>query len=62
MLTNKEYLDECGQVCPHCSSINLSGDHVQIDAGSAWQDITCDDCGKEWQDTYTLTGFASTNK
>jgi hypothetical protein len=47
MITNQEYIDNYGTQCPHCGSTNLSGDHVQIDAGSAWQDITCDDCGKD---------------
>jgi transposase-like protein len=61
-MTNQEYLDHGGTKCPHCGSLNLTGDHVQVDAGTAWQDIICDDCGKEWQDTYTLTGFADTNK
>lgn len=62
MQTNQEYIDHGGTKCPYCGSYNLSGDHVQVDAGSAWQDVTCGDCGKEWQDTYTLTGYADTNK
>ena len=60
--TNHEYIDNGGTLCPYCRSYNIAGDHIQVDAGSAWQDVRCDDCGKEWQDTYTLTGFADTNK
>jgi hypothetical protein len=62
MQTNQEYINNGGTLCPYCRSYNISGDHIQVDAGSAWQDVRCDDCGKEGQDTYTLTGFADTNK
>ena len=61
-MTNQEYLDNCGTKCPYCGSHDITGGAVQIEAGSAWQDVICNSCDKEWQDTYTLTGFADTNK
>lgn len=60
--TQEMYLDEGGTRCPFCGSHDITGDDVNIDAGSAWQDVFCNDCSSEWQDTYTLTGYATTNK
>lgn len=62
MQTNQEYIDNGGTRCPHCNSYDIEGQEINIDAGSVWQDVICNHCGKEWQDTYTLTGYASTNK
>ena len=56
------YIDEGGTRCPFCGSHDITGDEVNIDAGTAWQDVFCNDCSEEWQDTYTLTGYATTNK
>jgi len=60
--TNAEYLAHGGTQCPFCGSYDITGDEVNIDAGSAWQDVFCNDCPAEWQDTYNLTGYATTNK
>ena len=62
MQTNQQYIDNGGTQCPYCNSHDIEGQEVNIDAGSAWQDVTCNHCGQQWQDTYTLTGYASTNK
>lgn len=62
MQTNQEYIDQGGTKCPYCNSYDIEGQEINIDAGSVWQDVICHQCGQEWQDTYTLTGFASTNK
>ena len=61
-MTNAEYLDEGGTVCPFCKSHDIQGQEINIDAGSAWQDVNCNQCSQDWQDTYTLTGYATTNK
>jgi hypothetical protein len=60
--TNAEYLAHGGTQCPFCGSRDTAGDEVNIEAGSAWQDRFCNDCSADWQDTYTLTGYATTNK
>ena len=61
-LSNDEYVAEGGTRCPYCGGIDIQGQEVNIDAGQAWQDVICNTCGHEWQDTYTLTGYATTNK
>ena len=41
--------------CPFCKSKDIEGGHVEIDYKSAWQEISCNVCHKEWTDIYTLT-------
>lgn len=50
----EKYIAQGGVRCPYCGSEDLDGGSVQIDRGTASQDITCLDCGKEWEDTYVL--------
>ena len=61
MMTEKEYINEGGTKCPECDSIDISGGIVEVDAGGAWQDVSCAECGATWQDIYTLTSFDITN-
>ena len=37
-------------------------DHVEIDNGSAWQEVKCDSCKATWQDVYKLTGYDNLEK
>jgi len=54
------YLSVRGVRCPVCKDTNLrSTDDVQTDAGIAWQAVTCDNCGAQWEDLYDLTGVRS---
>jgi hypothetical protein len=57
MLTNgkkKKYLADGGVRCPFCRSENISGGFVEVDGGSAYQEIGCIDCDKAWVDIYDL--------
>lgn len=51
----KKYLKEGGVNCPFCGSEDIEGGHIDIDAGGAWQHITCLNCEKRWNDMYVLT-------
>lgn len=56
-LTNEEYLKDSDQ-CPFCRSRNICGtSSLGAEAGEAWQNISCNDCGKQWQDIYKMTGY-----
>jgi len=60
MLTSKEYAEKLGRFCPQCGSEDdIEGNQVEIDAGGAWQEISCLGCGATWDDVYVLTGFAN---
>ncbi len=41
--------------CPYCGSENISGDPFDYDA--LGQKVTCNDCDKEWWDTYKFMGI-----
>jgi len=51
-----QYLSNNGAMCPFCQSDNIEGDTLQSD-GDVWQNVRCLDCGREWQDIYTLTAI-----
>ena len=50
-----EYISSGGIKCPVCGDWDITGGSVQIDAGVAWQDVSCSNCDYEWTDIYTLT-------
>ena len=42
-------------LCPHCGSNDISGGFIEVDGDSAWQEVSCSTCEKEWRDVYKLT-------
>lgn len=50
----KKYVAQGGVRCPVCNSENIEGSSIEVDAGGAYQEMTCTDCGEEWQDVYRL--------
>jgi transcription elongation factor Elf1 len=40
--------------CIICDSDNIEGGSVDVDAGGATQEITCNNCGAYWHDLYVL--------
>lgn len=56
-MNNEEYLAAGGNKCPNCSSDNIEGGGVDVDAGHCAQQVTCNDCDAAWVDVYHLTGF-----
>jgi hypothetical protein len=58
MITSKEYIDRHGLVCPFClTEDSLSGEEVNIEAGAAFQEVSCHKCDSRWVDNYSLTSF-----
>lgn len=56
-LTNKEYVASNGSKCPFCGHTYITGGPVDIDGGTACQEITCQECHRSWYDEYQLTGY-----
>ena len=56
-MTDKEYVRQCGAICPSCRSSQIDGGHIEVDGSSAWQEITCFECGATWTDVYELVGY-----
>ncbi len=49
-----EYLKTGGVFCPFCKSHDIEGSSVEINEGTAQQDVSCVSCGGAWQDGYRL--------
>lgn len=41
--------------CPFCKSKDLDARMFNADGESAWRDVACCGCNREWRDVYTLT-------
>ena len=56
LMTDEEYVAAKGTKCPSCRSTNLVGNPVEIDGGTATQNMICGDCFTTWTDLYRLVG------
>jgi len=59
-MSDKEYVSAMGLVCPFCLSKNVTAE--DWNGETATQDVSCEDCGKSWWETYELTGFGFCNE
>ncbi|MFK3740918.1 hypothetical protein [Massilia sp. TN1-12] len=59
-MTEVEYASIGGSCCPYCKSTQIAGGSVDVNAGGAYQEVSCGACDKEWTDTYALTGYQET--
>lgn len=50
----REYIDCRGTHYPFCRSSEIEAGTVEADGDSAWPRVTCEECGKEWQDVFYL--------
>ena len=53
----RAYVAGGGIRCPYCRDDDISGGPVEVEAGGAWQEVTCSGCGAAWRDVYTLAGL-----
>ena len=58
-VSQEEYLNRKGAICPSCQSSTLSVkyDVPEIGIGNGFQTAKCKQCGAEWQDNYELSGY-----
>lgn len=57
VMTSEQYVATRGCYCPNCGSEEMDNSSVQIDAGDAWQPMTCLECGATWNDVFKLIGY-----
>lgn len=57
-LNSGEYVKRSGAHCPNCESANIEADG-DINSDGDWMSsqIHCNDCGADWEDVYTLSGY-----
>lgn len=53
-LERERYLVADSSSCPFCETWDIDGGPMDIESGSAYQDITCNRCGGTWVDRYRL--------
>ena len=59
-LTEKEYVNSFGLVCPNCQSGAIESiNSVTIHMGCATQPYMCNVCNATWDDQYTLDGYSN---
>ena len=57
----KEYL-EAPDECPHCGSTDISAEEADFNYINAWRKVKCEDCGKAWQEEFTITNVRAYDK
>ena len=49
-----DYVQDGGNHCPKCKSLNISGEGVEIAGLAAAQAVSCNDCEAVWTDHYAF--------
>ena len=60
-MTDSEYVENSGMLCPYCGSEDISAGDCGIDGLLVSIDVECHDCEKEWLDIYALAGYQHDN-
>lgn len=58
VMTQEEYREAGGGLCPRCQSPDSSPGRIEVDSGIIFQKMACLDCDLEWHDLYRLAGYA----
>lgn len=60
-MSEYDYVESGGSVCPFCGSSDISAcGPLDADSIVAWQNVTCSDCDRDWNDLYRLVGYEPT--
>jgi transcription elongation factor Elf1 len=57
MMDKGTYIEAKGLICPFCGRDSIEGGFIEVDAGKAFQVMSCSRCGSKWQDVYRLVDF-----
>ena len=57
-VTHEEYVKAGGMICPWCKSEDLDWGLMEAEIRGATQEVTCNECGKEWLDVHELKAFS----
>lgn len=56
-MTDAQYVKTKGLCCPVCGSAELEGDSIEIENGTANQEVSCSVCDSTWVDRYNLASW-----
>jgi len=62
MIDKDTYIKAKGLRCPFCESESIEGGFIQVEAGEAFQDMSCSQCEGKWQDVYRLVDVVPIEK
>ena len=48
------YIEAKGLICPYCGRESVEGRFIWVEAGEAFQAMSCSLCEGKWQDVYRL--------
>ena len=57
LMTDKEYVDRSGLVCPVCHSDEITTTDSDHDGSIIYVNIRCYGCNAEWTEQYKLSGY-----
>jgi len=49
-----EYKNSGARICPYCKSEKIVAGQADFDDVSAWRNIACHSCDKEWTESFEL--------
>ncbi len=58
-MTDKEYLDYGGNVCPICKKESVEAEGMDMDGDIGWSNARCIECGATWTDQWKMIGFSN---
>ncbi len=56
-MTNEEYKDSMGLVCPSCKGNRVHTTNVDYQINTLYHHATCLECGANWSKTFSLIGY-----
>lgn len=62
MISKGNYIKAKGLICPYCGAESIEGGFIQVEAGEAFQDMSCSQCEGKWQDIYRLVDLVLIEK
>jgi len=61
-MSQRRYRRTKGARCPFCGGDDVEGGPFTAEAGTAFQELSCNDCDHTWADLYELTGYEDTTE
>jgi len=58
-MDKRAYIKGKGMTCPFCGAGHIQGGFVQIEAGKAFQEMSCTECERRWKDVYQLVDIVA---
>ena len=59
-MSERDFAARGGGICPFCRHEEPDFDSILIDGDMATQGATCGDCGAQWIEEYTMSGYSVT--